>query len=126
MTKFVSYVSDEAIEKDAPGASRGICAGVARPAQAPKVSVAPAHATDADALVLAETPEPQPLVLDANGVDLDLKAATAALSRETSGIGDDKDASRGHYGLTQGQIVEQTGPDGSIKRVRIVAAPTLK
>jgi hypothetical protein len=64
-------------------------------------------------------------VLDANGVDLDLKAAAATLSRETSGIGDDKDASMEHYGLTQGQILEQKGSDGSIKRVRIIAAPTL-
>jgi hypothetical protein len=99
---------------------------LSRPAEAPKVSMAPAHAIDADGLALAETPEPHAPVLDAKGVDLDLKAATAALSRETSGIGDDEDSSREHYGLTQGEIVEQKGPDGSMKRVRIVAAPTLK
>jgi hypothetical protein len=29
-----------------------------------------------------------------------------------------------HYGFSQGQIVEQKGPDGSVKRVQIVA-PTL-
>jgi hypothetical protein len=97
---------------------------MARPAVPPEIGVAPANATDADALALAETPEPQALVLDANGVDLDLNAAAAALSRETSGIGDEKDAGGAHYGLNQGQIVEQKGPDGSVKRVRIVA-PTL-
>jgi hypothetical protein len=26
-----------------------------------------------------------------------------------------------HYGLNQGQIVEEEGPDGSVKRVRVVA-----
>jgi Protein of unknown function (DUF2865) len=97
---------------------------MSRPAAAPKIGVAPANATDADASALAERPDPQALVVDANGVDLDLNAAAAALSRETSGIGDEKDADGAHYGLNQGQIVEQEGPDGSVKRVRIVA-PTL-
>ena len=96
---------------------------MSRPAPPPRISVAKAHATDADALALVEKPEPQPVVLDANGVDFNLNAATAAISRETSGIGVEETGSQ-HYGLNQGQIVEEKGPGGSVKRVRIVA-PTL-
>ena len=92
---------------------------MSRPAALPPISVAKAHATDADALALVEKPEPQPVVLDANGVDFNLNAATAAVSRETSGIGVEETGGE-HYGLNQGQIVEQKGPDGSLKRVRIV------
>jgi hypothetical protein len=96
---------------------------MSRPAAPPPISVAKAHATDTDALVLAGKAEPQPVVLDINGVDSKLNAATAAVSRETSGIGVEETGGA-HYGLKQGQIVEQKGPDGSVKRVRIVA-PTL-
>jgi hypothetical protein len=49
------------------------------------------------------------VVLDANGVDLDLNAATAALSRATSGIGADE-SEGAHCGLNYGQVVEQKGP----------------
>ena len=63
------------------------------------------------------------MVLDANGVDFNLNAATAAVSRETSGIGVEETGGA-HYGLEQGQIVEQRSADGSVKRVRIIA-PTL-
>ena len=93
---------------------------MSRPSPPPKVTVAKIHATDADALALVEKPEPQPVVLDANGVDLGLNAATAAVSRETSGIGVE-DTEIEHYGLSQGRVVEQKGPDGLVKRVRIVA-----
>lgn len=96
---------------------------MSRPTAAPQISVAKAHASDADALALVGKPEPQPVVLDVNGVDSTLNAATAAVSRETSGIGVEE-AGGAHYGLKQGQIVEQKGSDGSVKRVRIVA-PTL-
>ena len=37
-----------------------------------------------------------------------------------SGIGEGE-AGAAHYGLNQGQIVAEEGPDGSVKRVRIVA-----
>ena len=97
---------------------------MSRPAAAPQISVAKAHATDADALALAQKPEPESVALDANGVDLDLNAATAAVSRETSGIGVEETGGGAHYGLDQGRIIEQKGSDGSVKRVRIVA-PTL-
>ena len=96
---------------------------MSRPTAPPQISVAKAHATDADALALVEKPEPQSVVLDANGVDLNLNAATAAVSRETSGIGVEETGGA-HYRLNQGQIVEQKSPDGSVKRVRIIA-PTL-
>jgi hypothetical protein len=86
----------------------------------PQVSVAKVHAADADALALVEKPEPQPVVLDANGVDSNLNAATARVSRETSGIGVEGPGGA-HYGLNQGQIVEQKAPGGSVKRVRVVA-----
>ena len=93
---------------------------MSRPAAAPKISVEKAHATDADALALVEKPEPQSVVLDANGVDFNLNAATAAVSRETSGIGVEETGGA-YYGLNQGQIVEQNSADGSVKRVRIIA-----
>jgi Protein of unknown function (DUF2865) len=96
---------------------------MSRPSPASQVSVAKANATGKDALALVQNPEPQSLVLDANGVDLNLNAATAAVSRGTSGIGvEETEGVR--YGLGQGQIVEQKGPDGSVRRVRVVA-PTL-
>jgi hypothetical protein len=96
---------------------------MSRPAAAPKITVAKARATDADALALVEKPEPQSVVLDANGVDFNLNAATAAVSRETSGIGVEETGGV-RYGLEQGQIVQQKSSDGSVKRVRIIA-PTL-
>jgi hypothetical protein len=97
---------------------------LSRPATSPPISLAQAHATDADALALVQKPEPQPVVLDANGVDTTLHAATAAVSSETSGIGVEETGGGAYYGLNQGRIEEQKGPDGSVKRVRIVA-PTL-
>ena len=97
---------------------------MSRPAAAAPVGVAKAHASDADVLALVGKPELEPVVLDANGVDTSLHAATAAVSRETSGIGVEE-TDGAHYGLKQGQIVEQRGSDGSIRRVRIVA-PTLQ
>jgi hypothetical protein len=96
---------------------------MSRPAAAPPISVAKALATEAGALAQVQKPEPQPVVLDVNGVDSNLNAATAAVSRETSGIGVEETGGA-HYGLMQGQIVEQKGPDGTVKRVRVVS-PTL-
>jgi hypothetical protein len=95
---------------------------MSRPSPAAPISVVKARAAGADALALVEKPDPQPVVLDVNGVDTSLNAATAAVSRETSGIGVDKTGGE-HYGLDQGQIVEQKGPGGTVKRVRIVVPP---
>jgi hypothetical protein len=92
---------------------------MSRPAAEPKASVAAAGTADAD-LVMAEKTEPPTPVLDANGVDLNLSAATAAISRATSGIDVDGTGGPAHYGLNQGQIVEQTGADGTVRRIRIV------
>jgi hypothetical protein len=93
---------------------------MSRPVAAPEPSVAAAYASDAEALALVEMAEPPTILLDADGVDIDLSAAAAALSHEKSGIGEGE-ARAAHYGLNQGQIVAEEGPDGSVKRVRIVA-----
>ena len=95
---------------------------MSRPVPEPK-AIAVADTADTGAVALAEKTGAPALVLDADGVDLDLNAATAALSRATSGIGVEETGTV-YYGLNQGQIVEQKGQDGSVKRVRIVA-PTL-
>jgi Protein of unknown function (DUF2865) len=60
-------------------------------------------------------------VLDGDGVDAQLRAAAAKIGHQTSGITDDDLRSDPSYGLNQGQIVEVTNPDGSMRRVRIVA-----
>ena len=91
---------------------------MSRPAPEPK-AIAVADAADTGAVALAEKTGAPALVLDADGVDLDLNAATAALSRATSGIGVEETGTQ-YYGLNQGQVIEQKGQDGSVKRVRIV------
>jgi Protein of unknown function (DUF2865) len=59
-------------------------------------------------------------VLDINGVDTKLKAATAAVSRETSGIKDEAAASGSYFGLKDGHVVDESDGGGP-RRVRIVA-----
>ncbi len=59
--------------------------------------------------------------LDANGVDTRLKAAAAAVSRETSGIKDDQTEAGSYLNLKQGEVVEDANPDGGRRRVRILA-----
>jgi len=93
---------------------------MSRPVVEPESSVAALGAANAD-LVMAEKSAPPTAILDANGVDLSLSAATAALSRATSGIDVDGAGGPAHYGLNHGQVVEQKGPDGTVRRVRIVA-----
>jgi hypothetical protein len=93
---------------------------MSRPVVAPEASVAAAYGSDSEALALVEMAQPPAVLLDANGVDMDLSAAAAALSHETSGIDGGK-VGAADYGLNQGQIVEEEGPDGSVKRVRVVA-----
>lgn len=58
--------------------------------------------------------------LDINDVDTGLRAAPAAMSRATSGIKYDEGRSGANYGLHQGQTVDETGPDGRTRRVRIL------
>jgi hypothetical protein len=84
-----------------------------------RASIRAARVADTDELALADNSVAPTLVLDADGVDLNLSAATAALSRATSGIGVD-DTCVVHYGLDWGQVVQQNGPNGAIRRVRIV------
>ncbi len=59
--------------------------------------------------------------LDANGVDTRLKAATASVSRETSGIKEDGAESASHFGLREGRVVRERDPDGGERKVRILA-----
>ena len=58
--------------------------------------------------------------LDINGVDTTLRAAAAAVSRETSGIRDEDAQRPVSFGLKQGQTIEEKGPDGSTRRVRVL------
>jgi hypothetical protein len=55
-------------------------------------------------------------------VDLEpgLKAAAATMIRATSGIKYDEGPSGANYGLHRGQVVDETGPDGRTRRVRIL------
>jgi hypothetical protein len=101
---------------------------MSRPIQDPKPKRVEIDPVSADAVETAEPSttieQPPTLDLDVDGVDTRLTAAAAEVSRESSGIGDSDDQGMPHYGLNQGRIVEQADPDGSIKRVRIIA-PTL-
>ncbi len=58
--------------------------------------------------------------LDVEGVDTRLKAATAAVSRETSGIQEEEMNVGVHLGLKAGRVVEERAPDGGTRRVRIL------
>ena len=78
----------------------------------------PAGRLDAPALAAAQVADPD---LDANGVDTKLKAATAAVSRETAGIRDDAGDSGSRFGLKEGRIVQEGDPDGGLRRVRVLA-----
>ncbi len=65
---------------------------------------------------------PARLELDVNGVDKKLSAAAASISRTTSGIKDESAENHPVYRLDQGRTVEEKGPDGASRRVRIVGA----
>jgi Protein of unknown function (DUF2865) len=58
--------------------------------------------------------------LDIDGVDTKLRAATAAVSRGTSGIKEDDGHGGSFFGLSQGQVVHESDPDGGQRRVRIL------
>jgi len=60
------------------------------------------------------------VVLDKNGVDTRLGAATAKMSRATSGIRDDDEDRPAHVSVRQGQTMQEAGPDGSTREVRIL------
>lgn len=58
---------------------------------------------------------------DANGVDMALRDATAAISREGSGIGGSADSKAGPVGAGQGKTFDETGSDGVKKKVRVIS-----
>ena len=89
---------------------------MSRPAQDPTPKPA---AADPAQPRLAPPVEPPPGI-DINGVDISLSAATAAISRETSGIRDEDGQRAARFNLKQGQTVEEAAPDGSMRRVRIL------
>ena len=86
-----------------------------KPAEpSPAIAAMPMRVEGAD-------PSQSDIVTDINGVDTKLSAAAASMSRATSGITDETSQSRAIYGVNQGQTVEEAGPDGKPRRVRIVA-----
>jgi hypothetical protein len=70
----------------------------------------------------AEPGDDTPVALDINGVDTTLRAAAAATSRETSGIRDEDAQRPVSFGLKQGRTIEEKGPDGSTRLVRVLPA----
>ena len=91
---------------------------MSRPVLDPKAKPAATNAIEPG----TATPVEPPPGLDINGIDTTLGAAAAAISRETSGI-HDEDAQRPvSFGLKQGQAVEEKGPDGSTRLVRVLPA----
>jgi hypothetical protein len=92
---------------------------MSRPLQDPNETPAVPQSAQSDATTAAESGEPADN-LDINGVDTGLKAAAAAMSRATSGIQYEGAQSGANYGLYQGQTVDETGPDGRTRRVRIL------
>ena len=87
---------------------------MSRPVEDPKAKPAAADP--------AEPGDAAPVALDINGVDTTLRAAAAAVSRETSGIRDEDAQRPVSFGLKQGQTIEEKGPDGSTRRVRVLPA----
>ncbi|MBV8106704.1 MAG: DUF2865 domain-containing protein [Hyphomicrobiales bacterium] len=87
---------------------------MSRPVHDPKAKPA---ATDS-----GEPGAAAPVELDINGVDTTLSAAAKTISRETSGIRGEDAPRAVSFGLKQGQTVDETGPDGSTRRVRVLPA----
>jgi hypothetical protein len=95
--------------------SRPVTDAKAKPTQpSPAIAAMPMRVEGAD-------PSQSDIVTDINGVDTKLSAAAASMSRATSGITDEMGQSRAIYGVNQGQMVDEAGPDGEPRRVRIVA-----
>ena len=90
---------------------------MSRPVQDPKAKPG-ADGPEPDAAAPVEPPPG----FDINGVDKALSAAAKALSRETSGIRDEDAEGPASFGLVQGRTVDETGPDGSTRKVRILPA----
>ncbi len=99
-------------------------AEMARPIPDPKSKAAAAKVTKANAKATGQTIDTPAPGLDANGADTVLSAEAATISRETTGIARGDGRNGAAYGLSQGQTVEEKGPNGVTRKVRIVA-PTL-
>ena len=91
---------------------------MSRPLQDPKAKPIATDPGQPDAAALAEPPPG----LDINGVDTTLSAATKAISRETSGIRDEDAKGPASFNLKQGQTMDEKGPDGSTRKVRVLPA----
>jgi len=94
---------------------------MSRPIVDPKAKAAQASASTSDDPDAVEIADPPSIELDINGVDTKLEAAAAAISRASSGINGGEMQAGPHYGLNQGRVVRESGPDGLPRRVRIVA-----
>jgi Protein of unknown function (DUF2865) len=69
------------------------------------------------------SPTPTPSVAagtDVNGVDTNLSAQAAAISRDTTGIAGGVDSSATPVAKDQGPTVEENGPNGVKRRVRVI------
>jgi Protein of unknown function (DUF2865) len=100
-------------------------AEMARPIVDPKAKPAPAAPTVVAGQSAAPSATPpgdaaNAPVLDINGTDTKLSAETATVSREASGIAGDDVQGAKSYSVKQGRTVEETGPDGVKREVRIV------
>ena len=83
----------------------------------PKVDLKPDPKAKTKTAKAPPTPAPG---TDINGVDTVLSAQAQSMSREGSGIAGAADANAATLADTQGQTESEVGPDGVIRRVRIV------
>ena len=95
-----------------------VSAQMSRPKADPNAKKAAADAKLDLTPAASDFPDPG---LDANGVDTQLKAATEAVSRETSGIREDDIQRSSHFGLKEGRVFEEKDPDGGVRRVRVLS-----
>jgi hypothetical protein len=89
---------------------------LSRPCEEPNAKLAAPQPSQASAVASVEPTDN----LDVNDVDAGLRAAAATMSRATSGINYDEGPIRASYGLHEGQTVDEAGPDGQTRRLRIL------
>jgi Protein of unknown function (DUF2865) len=92
--------------KSAKGASTGSTSASANPANAGTPAAIPNQSDGART--------------DANGVDMTLRDATAAIGHESSGIGGADVSKSNPVGEDQGKTFDETGPDGAKRKVRLI------
>ena len=88
-------------------------------ADADRLSRPAGSAKESSAAGLQPGAAPQ-IVLDGNGVDTALSAATKTISRETSGVRGQDPERPVSFGLKQGLTVEETDSEGSNHKVRVL------